>query len=84
MYINLLLQFTRILRWIKKSELMNDSLMVGILGGTLGASAMELSNLLWFGKSRSKVSYGRFAASLVVNKFRSTQIKNLLIYMFIL
>jgi len=67
-----------VIQWVKKSKIMKDSMLVGVIGGTIGASAMEFSNFLLIGNSRSRVSYGRFAASMVVNKYRSTQIKNLL------
>jgi len=67
-----------VIQWVKKSEIMKDSMLVGVIGGTIGASVMEFSNFLLIGNSRSRVSYGRFAASMVVNKYRSTQIKNLL------
>lgn len=51
---NLLRQTMSVIQWVKKSEMMKDSMLVGVLGGTLGASAMELSNFLFFWNRRSK------------------------------
>ncbi len=74
MYANRFIRTLQGLNQLKKSTLMNDSMVVGLISGTLGAITIELFNLL-LGK---KLFFGKVASSMVVNPLRSMRLKNIL------
>jgi hypothetical protein len=60
---------------LKKSDLMKDSVIVGLVSGLMGGIAIELFNVV----SGKRLLFGKLASSMVVNPFRSYQRKNILI-----
>lgn len=60
---------------LKKRNFTKDTMIVGLLGGAIGATALELFNIL-LGKN---LFFGKIASSMVVNPLRSNRLKNILI-----
>jgi len=54
---------------------MKDSMIVGLIGGAVGAAAIELLNIL----SGKKLFFGKIASSMIVNPMRSNSLKNKLL-----
>ena len=63
------------LHQLKRSNLMKDSMMVGLFSGIVGAVAVELLNI-FMGKN---LYFGKIASSMNINRLRSNRSKNMFI-----
>ena len=57
----------------------NDSMVVGILGGLIGVVCMDISSLLLWRTKKTEVLYGHLAGSMIMNPFRLNKRKNFLV-----
>lgn len=64
---------------IKRMKKINDSLVVGILGGLIGVACMDISSLILWRTKKTEVLYGHLAGSMIMNPFRLNKGKNFLV-----
>ncbi|MHB1653724.1 MAG: hypothetical protein ACYCVD_14805 [Desulfitobacteriaceae bacterium] len=55
---------------------MKDSIMISLLGGLIGTTAMEISNAFLWRTKKTEILYGHLAGSMIMRGFRTNQTKN--------
>lgn len=61
--------------WLKKSNFIKDSIIIGIISGGIGALFMEFVNVLL----ANNLYFGKIASSMLVHPLRSKRLKNSLL-----
>lgn len=74
-----MMSLTNSVQKLVKIGKMKDSVTTGLVGGLMGAVAMELSSVMLFKTKKTEVTYGRIAGQFFVAPFRTKQKKNWLL-----
>lgn len=55
---------------------LKDSIMISLLAGLIGTTAMEISNLFLWRTKKTEMLYGHLAGSMIMKGFRTNRTKN--------
>lgn len=61
---------------VNRGAKMKDSIMISLLGGLIGTTAMDISNALLWRTKKTEILYGHLSGSMIMRGFRTNQTKN--------